>query len=394
MPRNGDNSGAKGAGAAKKGAGAGAGANARSGNSGKSGNSGRRPGSAGNRRSGGGGRPSSARRRPGSTEGSRGGRGGRGDQRGQAKDDAASAHPVEEGRVARGPMLWADADDSATAHRNRRRARLIAALPALLLFVVLLVVFSAIGALMVGVIVGAVVGAVVGVSLVYGATGVLLRSLRARPTDEDDLPGAYNLIEGLCASMGLPLPGVWLVDDPLPDALALGRGPSTGCLVLTSGLVDTLDPVALEGLLAHELTHIRRGDIAPATVAAALCLPLAVVVPGAGSFVHGLAGRGREFRTDQLAVGVTRYPPGLRQALSHMVGGPSPASGSPLSGRAVARSTRWLWTVALPVSSIGGAQPQATTRGTDAVASDPQDREKMVGELDAASVRIAALDEW
>jgi hypothetical protein len=46
------------------------------------------------------------------------------------------------------------------------------------------------------------------------------------------------------------------------------------------------------------------------------------------------------------------------------------------------------------VSSIGGAQRQATTRGTDAVASDPQDREKMVGELDAASVRIAALDEW
>jgi heat shock protein HtpX len=387
MPRKADNSGAKGAGAAKRGAGA----TARSSNSG---NSGRRPGSVGDRRSGGGGRPSSARRRPGSTEGGRGSRGGRGDDRGQARGDASRPHPAEGAGFAPGATLWPDADDSATAHRNRRRARLIAALPALLLFVVLLLIFSAMGALVVGVIVGAVVGAVVGASLMYGATGVLLRSLRARPTDEDDLPGAYNLIEGLCASMGLPLPGVWLVDDPSRDALALGRGPGTGCLVLTSGLVDALDPVALEGLLAHELTHIRRGDIAPATVAAALFLPLAVVVPGAGSIVHRLAGRGREFRTDQLAVGVTRYPPGLREALSQMVGGPSPQSGSPLTGRAVARSTRWLWTVALPVSSIGGAQPQATAAGREAAALEPQEREKMVGELDVASVRIAALDEW
>jgi heat shock protein HtpX len=393
MPRKANDSGAKGPRAGKNGVGASARASS-SGKSGGSGNSPRRPGS-GDRRSSAGRRPSSARQRPGRNDGGRGGGGGRGDGREHARGDASSAPTADEAGSPRGAALWADTDDSAVAHRNRRRARLIAALPALLLFVVLLLIFSAMGAVVVGVIVGAVVGAVAGASVMFGATGLLLRSLRARPTDEDDLPRAYNLIEGLCASIGLPPPAVWLVDDTSRDALALGRGPGTGCLVLTSGLVDALDPVALEGLLAHELTHIRRGDIAPATVAAALFLPLAVVLPGAGSIVHRLAGRGREFRTDQLAVGVTRYPPGLREALSQMVGGPAPQSGSLLTNRAVVRSTRWLWTVALPISSISG-----TAVGARAAASAPPEREKreereeMVGELDAASVRIAALDEW
>jgi hypothetical protein len=130
----------------------------------------------------------------------------------------------------------------------------------------------------------------------------------------------------------------------------------------------------MEGVLAHELTHVKRCDIAPATMSAALLVPWAVFLPGMGALVHRVAGHGREFDADRFAVAVTRYPPGLREALSEMVSGPLPRPRSVLAGSAVARTTRWLWTVALPVADAATSQ--------------------LVDELDAAPVRIAALDEW
>jgi heat shock protein HtpX len=148
-------------------------------------------------------------------------------------------------------------------------------------------------------------------------------------------------------------------------------------LIVTTGLVDALDPVQLEGVLAHELMHVKCADIVPATMAAAVALPLVAVLPGMANMVHALAGRGREFRTDARAVGVTRYPPGLRQALAVMVDGPVPRSPSPLAGRGVAHVTRWLWTVSLPDAG-GERRPQGN----------------VAGQLDDAGVRIAALDEW
>jgi Zn-dependent protease with chaperone function len=202
---------------------------------------------------------------------------------------------------------------------------------------------------------------------------------------------------------------MWVVEDDARNALALGRGPRTAALVLTSGLADALDPVALEGVLAHELTHIKRNDIAPATVSSALLMPLAVCVPGMGALVHRLAGRGREFHTDRLAVAVTRYPPGLREALSEITVGPPPRPHSSLSGSAVARTTRWLWTVALPVAgSVAGAEVRSVASAQAAEAAEATQAEsvpstepvpafasgQVVGELDAAPVRIAALDEW
>lgn len=250
------------------------------------------------------------------------------------------------------------------------------------MFGLVALVLSAAGLAIVGLVAGAAAGAVVSVSLWFGATSVVLRSLHARRVDEEDVARAYNLVEGLCATTGLPVPAIWVVDDRACDALALGRGHRTAALVFTTGLADSLDPVALEGVIAHELTHIKRCEIAPATVSAAVLLPLAVFVPAVGSVVHSLAGRGREFQTDRTAVAVTRYPPGLRDALCAMIEGPVPAPGSALANRAGARATRWLWTVALPAP----ARPPA--------AADWNDPEHLTGELDAASVRIAALDEW
>jgi len=234
---------------------------------------------------------------------------------------------------------------------------------------------AAAGGALVGVVVGVVVGLVMWTAAWRRATGIVLRSLGVRDGDDAELARADNLVDGLCASMGVELPDIAVIDDDARQALAVGRKPAAATLVVTTGLLESLDPVALEGVLAHELVHIKRGDIAPATVAAAVLLPFSAVLPVSGA-VHSLAGRGRELRTDTLAVAVTRYPPGLRDALVAMVEGPAPRAGSPLERGPVARTTRWLWTVALPETPDG-----------------PPMRAGAVGDLDAPAARVAALDE-
>lgn len=271
------------------------------------------------------------------------------------------------------------ADDlSRVVAANRRRAASIALAPASVLLLVAIVVGGALSALVAGMVAGAVAAAVCGAGLWRASPRLVLRALGARLVDEDEVPGPFTQVEGLCATMGLPVPALYLVDEPFPDAMALGRGSKDGAVVLTSGLLRALDPVALEGVLAHELAHLKRADTAPASVAAALVL-WSGLPSTTGTAVHRLAGRGREFEADRHAVAVTRYPPGLRHALDRMCqavpSGSGPGGG--LAGQRAGRVTRWLFTVPLPVPG-----------GEGSGAEDP------TGELDAPSVRIAALDEW
>jgi Zn-dependent protease with chaperone function len=266
--------------------------------------------------------------------------------------------------------------DTGEFHHNRRRALCIAAVPGIGVFVIIAAVCIAAGLAIVGLVAGAAVGVLVWLTLWRGATRVLVRALGARPGNDEELARAENLVDGLCATMGVEPPEILVIDEWTRQALALGRKSGAAVLVVTSGLLESLDPVCLEGVLAHELVHVKRADIAPATVAAAILLPLAGFLPVSG-LVHSLAGRGREFRTDRLAVAVTRFPPGLHDALVLMAEGPAPRAPSPLTRRGVSRATRWLWTVALP-----------ETPGGDVM------RWNMVGELDAPALRVSSLAEW
>jgi len=266
--------------------------------------------------------------------------------------------------------------DSGEFHHNRRRALLVAAAPGFVVFVLVALGCVAAELDIVGVVAGVCAGLVVWVAVWRGATGFVVRTLGARTGGDAELARAENLVDGLCATMGLEPPDILVIDDETRQALALGRKSGAAVLVVTSGLLQALDPVCLEGVLAHELVHVKRADIAPATMAAAVLLPLARFLPVSG-LIHGLAGRGREFRTDALAVAATRFPPGLRDALVVMAEGPAPQARSPLSRRGVARATRWLWTVALP-----------DTPGGDVM------RLAEVGELDAPGLRVSSLQEW
>lgn len=225
------------------------------------------------------------------------------------------------------------------------------------------------------VLVGWAFGAVVGwgfggfvVALVFaGVTSFLawwksdkiaLAMSHARPADPTEHARLHNLVEGLCIAGGLPKPAVYVVEDDAPNAFATGRDPQHGAVAVTTGLLAKLNRVELEGVLAHELSHIRNRDTLVATLAVTM-VGVAVLLsefsfrflwwggprhrndrsggsggPGAIMVVLGVVllalapiaaqgmryaiSRRRELLADVSAVQLTRYPPGLIAALEKL----------------------------------------------------------------------------
>jgi Zn-dependent protease with chaperone function len=262
----------------------------------------------------------------------------------------------------------------AEVRSNRRRALAVAAAEGLALGVVVGVV--------VGVVAGPVVGGVSGAAVLVALTMVVRRTavrvslwlLGARPLEPGDLSRLENLVEGLCASFGLRVPRLLVVDEAVPNACALGADP-TAALVVTAGLLDRLGLMEMEGVVAHELAHVKRHDAAVSAVALAVVGPLGWLT-GDDAWLHRAVGRGREYRADQVGAALVRYPPGLHDALVSFESyeATSPVAcrgGSVFAGRRAAMS-RWVW-----IDPSVGRRQAVTT-----------------GELDATSVRIEALAEW
>ncbi len=218
--------------------------------------------------------------------------------------------------------------------------------PGLVLGVVVGVVLSAVGLpVYLAAAVFVVVATAVMLALWQRAPGAVLRSVGARPSREGDRPRLHNLVDGLCATMGLPQPAICVVDSPVPNAMAVGRDPRSATLVVTSALDHSLTLVELEGVLAHELVHIKRHDTVLATVAVSASAPLSLLIglPRATERIHSLLGTGREFDADQRAAAVVRYPPGIGSALASMLEGPARAGPWPPGRGRTAALTRWLW---------------------------------------------------
>lgn len=224
----------------------------------------------------------------------------------------------------------------------------------------------------VAVVVLALVAAGVTAWLWQRAPGAVLRAVDARPSEEADRPRLHNLIDGLCATMGLSQPAIAVVDSPVPNAMSVGRDPQSATLVVTSALDRCLTLVELEGVLAHELVHIKRQDTVVATVAVSVAGPLSLVVgvPRAVEWVHSLIGWGREFTADQRAASVVRYPAGIGSALESMLAGPEHTASWPPGRGRTGSVTRWLW--------------------IDPMVGAPSDR-PVEGNLDDTRVRASAL---
>ncbi|MGH9087503.1 MAG: M48 family metalloprotease, partial [Acidimicrobiales bacterium] len=290
---------------------------------------------------------------------------------GDGRRTATAATPAGSSSVAvagSSPAVSPAGDLRATA--NRRRLPLLCATGGLVPGLVAgLVLGFAVGSIA-GVVAGVVVLVAAALWLARGALPLALRTVGGRPAADGELPALVNLVEGLGATFGVRAPQLWLVDDPVGNACTVAGTSGRAVLVVTTGLVGQLDLIELEGVVAHEMAHVKCHDAAVSAVAVAT-VGMAARMTGVDRWVHSAVGYGREYAADRRAVLGVRYPPGLRDALAVLSKGPSPVPGSVFTGGRWA-ATRWLW-----------IDPMVGRRGHAAE-----------GQLDATAVRRDALAEW
>lgn len=192
----------------------------------------------------------------------------------------------------------------------------------------------------------------------WKSDAIALAMSHARPADPVVHARLHNLVEGLCIAGGLPKPRVYVVEDAAPNAFATGRNPNHAAIAVTTGLLEKLDRVELEGVLAHELAHIKNYDIlvstlavtlvgvivlmadfsfrflwwggaghrsdrkgggaGPAAVLAIVGVLLLVLTPLIAKLMQAAISRRREQLADMSGVTLTRYPPGLISALEKL----------------------------------------------------------------------------
>lgn len=224
--------------------------------------------------------------------------------------------------------------------------RLLAATP--LVIGVIGIVLLAVGMIAVGALLLVVGGATFATGRFLGSPVRIADTIGGRPADPVSEARLVNVAEELCLGLGLSLPELRILDDPAPNAITLGRRADSAVLICTSGLLELLDRMELEGAIAHELAHIKRGDLVRSGLAMQVLAPLALVGSGAAQRVRHLAGDDGESQADYRAVGITRYPPGLTAALEKLDAALStrPAGLEPVT----ARLTAALWCAPLEES--------------------------------------------
>jgi len=99
---------------------------------------------------------------------------------------------------------------------------------------------------------------------------VVLTMSHAYPLKKEDNPEIYRLVENLCITAGLPLPKIYVLEEDQPNAFATGRDENHAAIALTRGLLEKLERVEIEGVIAHELSHIKNKDILLQTVVVVL----------------------------------------------------------------------------------------------------------------------------
>jgi heat shock protein HtpX len=229
---------------------------------------------------------------------------------------------------------------------NRRRAALVTAVPAAVVAGVLLATIAVGDPILVVVVVAVVVVALAGVAWAVAPHRLesKLRGLGAGRADETAHARLYSVAEGVCLASGVPMPELLVLADEAPNMVSTGRVPSDASLVCTSGLLDLLDRIELEAVVAHEIAHIRGRDTLSGGLAASV---LGSIAPRLAARVSGPA---RETLADQAAVSVTRYPPGLIAALGKLRDAPSVVPAR--LPRGLVRSTSHLWLVPLLPSEL------------------------------------------
>ena len=127
---------------------------------------------------------------------------------------------------------------------------------------------------------------------------IALMTYRAQPVTREQLPRVYEVVERITQRQGLPMPKIYVIPTESPNAFATGRNPSHASVAVTQGILNLLDDEELEGVLAHELGHVRNRDILISSIAATLAGAITILARMAywGALFGGLGGRDREER--------------------------------------------------------------------------------------------------
>ncbi|HYC92902.1 MAG TPA: zinc metalloprotease HtpX [Thermoanaerobaculia bacterium] len=176
---------------------------------------------------------------------------------------------------------------------------------------------------------------------------IVLRMHHAQPADEHQAPRLYAIVRELAQRAEIPMPRVFLIPSPQPNAFATGRNPAHGVVAVTQGILQLLDERELRGVLTHEIGHIRNRDILVSTIAAAVAgaiayianmlqftaifggsdddspnpiaaLALAIVAPIAAMLVQLGISRSREYLADETGARLSNDPEALARALEKL----------------------------------------------------------------------------
>jgi heat shock protein HtpX len=206
-----------------------------------------------------------------------------------------------------------------------------------------------------------VVGTVSGIATYYGGARMVLAASRAKEITHEDAPVLFNVVEEMAIAAGLPMPKVYIIEDSAPNAFATGRDPEHASVAVTSGLLEKLDRDELQGVIAHEMSHVGNFDIRYAMLVGVLvgttvlisdfflrglwfgggargggrggggggyiqlvmivvAVLLAILAPLFARLLQLSISRQREYLADATAVQLTRNPKGLADALQKISG--------------------------------------------------------------------------
>ncbi len=199
----------------------------------------------------------------------------------------------------------------------------------------------------------------------YGGSGIVLAASRAQRVTREQAPILWDVIEEMSIAAGIPMPAVYVINDPAPNAFATGRDPQHASVAVTAGLLQMMSRDELQGVIAHEMSHVRNFDIRFAMLVGVLvgmialiadfflrstlfggfgrrdsnnnggigviffliAIVLAILAPFFALMVQMAISRHREYLADASGVELTRNPLGLAHALQKIAGDPRSAAG-------------------------------------------------------------------
>jgi len=203
------------------------------------------------------------------------------------------------------------------------------------------------------------VGSISGVATYFSGDKLVLTVSGARPVDDATAPQLLNVVREMALAANLPMPAVYVIDDTAPNAFATGRDPAHASIAITTGLLEKLDREELQGVIGHELSHVRNLDIrfslvvgvmvgaiailadfflrfsfwgggrrsdrdsggnGAAAIIAVVAIVLAILAPLISRFIQLAVNRQREYLADASSVELTRNPYGLERALAKIGG--------------------------------------------------------------------------